>query len=551
MRSAGWACLSCLIFPTLPTLACGASGAGDANATLSPLPASDASADPGPIQGSPGGISLKTDASVRVVQGRQAKLTVAVGRTGTRADVDITVEGLPAGVTVAAAKALEAADSVELTFDTDAAVTHQGDTAKITLRGRSGSSFASTDADLLVAGAPGTLDETFGTHGVVHLGVFAGSAYSIAEVRGAVTAPNGAIDLLVELHRNADGNPSAGFVRLKPNGDLDPSLAGSGFYRPPFDSVFPYGLLLTSKGKLLEYGNAASAGSYELTLIQLTDAGALDPTFGNQGRAVFHFDPVSPGGVDEARDAQLMTIAGVEKLVTVGRTNNNTLLAQFMPDGTVDPSFNDGKPVNIPQGAANDVRRGLALAVRSDNTRLVSVLADTGSDPDANLRVFSFDGLGAPIATFGAGNSSSIAIAKTTQIGSQITTLTDGSILAAGMSSTHDLVLAHADSTGKPASAYDVAGFASAAFALAGIHALPNQRAIAAATAVPANGARIARYTQTGALDPNWGNAGVADVALYTDLSQAPPYPSRTITRLQADGRLLVASGGWIGRVWD
>jgi uncharacterized delta-60 repeat protein len=103
----------------------------------------------------------------------------------------------------------------------------------------------------------------------------------------------------------------AGLARFNPDGSVDRSFGESGRALTDVGLVTP---LLQPDGKIIAAGSTVAAGgSSDFTVVRLTAAGRVDPTFGRRGRVVTDFRPH-----DDATDAELLANG---KLVVAGYTS--------------------------------------------------------------------------------------------------------------------------------------------------------------------------------------------------------------------------------------
>jgi uncharacterized delta-60 repeat protein len=134
----------------------------------------------------------------------------------------------------------------------------------------------------------GGLDSSFGDGGWV---VVAG--FAIEEAEAAALAPDGRIVVAV---RGTDGHHA--LVRLRADGSPDPSFGADGVVRTASDSFMPATLAIQPNGRVL-----LSTDRLE----RYTEAGELDPTFGQGGVAVGdNFD----GTVLRQADGKVLTFGG-------------------------------------------------------------------------------------------------------------------------------------------------------------------------------------------------------------------------------------------------
>lgn len=208
--------------------------------------------------------------------------------------------------------------------------------------------------------AEGDLDSTFGVNGrtITAVSNSGGGAYGMA----------------------LDGNGRAVIVgssfkvaRLTTSGLLDTTFNSFGFNGPNLDgdSGSATDIAIQTDGSIVVAGTLNSS---DFVLYRFTSGGALDTSFGVNGRTVLDF-----GGI-EALEA--IGLQSDNKIIAVGRTNLNGgddfAIARFNANGSLDTTFGggDGKVVTNFAGADG----AYAIFVRSDDKFVVAGTANTLQD---------------------------------------------------------------------------------------------------------------------------------------------------------------------------
>ena len=336
-----------------------------------------------------------------------------------------------------------------------------------------------------VARADGMLDPGFGTSGRVVTafpGEFSGdTALSLAIL------PDGRVVAAGSTNVNL-ANTHMAVARYLTTGALDPSFGGDGRVVVPFpppppgpDSVAEaWATLPQPDGRVVLVGGAAVFMGSVFALARLNDDGSLDTTFGTGGRVTTTFPGISVG----AR-AGLLQPDG--RIVAVGLSSGAALVAaRYDGNGSLDPTFGSGGRLVVPLPGSFD----LADVVLQPDGKLV-VAGTMPSAPFlsrdfALVRLLangdldtSFSGDGVATADFGG-----------IETGSSVVVLGDGR-----------LVLAGSRGTELPNSVTDFA---------------------------------VARFLPDGALDTSFGAAGLALLD-----SGEPEYPAQIVEL--PNGNLLLA----------
>lgn len=186
-------------------------------------------------------------------------------------------------------------------------------------------------------------------------------------------------------------------------GQLDPTFNGVGFTRTGFGRANDTGNAVVSQGG----GKIVMAGAVgdHFGVARYNDDGSLDPTFGDAGKVITIF-----GGGKSIATA--VRIQGDGKIVVAGYTNNffdtAFAVARYNPDGSLDPTFDgDGKVTTLIRGTSD---RAFALAIQPDGKIVVAGEASTFPGdydfalvrymPDGSLDP-SFDGDGRLVSVIG------------------------------------------------------------------------------------------------------------------------------------------------------
>ena len=192
--------------------------------------------------------------------------------------------------------------------------------------------------------APGDLDPSFGRGGIVTATY---GLYSSAD--GLTAQPDGRLVLIGAS--SLPGSVDWLITRSTSTGAPDPTFDGDGVVTTDFNGGFDSARagLVQSDGRILVVGSAALNASNPVTptlaLARYLPNGTLDPTFGTGGKVTTR---VGPNSRDASYDVAL---TADNKIVTVGWTSTGGqavwLLARYLPDGTLDPTFGTGGLVQL------------------------------------------------------------------------------------------------------------------------------------------------------------------------------------------------------------
>jgi uncharacterized delta-60 repeat protein len=294
-------------------------------------------------------------ASSWVPQQGSVSIPFTIARTTATGALTVHVDGLPAGVT---------ADDVELDAATSdgelviAATTSAvlGATTPVMVELEAGTTALDTKSfAVMVSGAPGTVDTTWGDGGhrvlalpdpVVGLGTGNAAARAIAQYPATAGADAGKIVVAADLITSGTTSTSTkriAIARFDVDGTADASFGGGTGYvlLDPGDAVQlePAAVAIDSQGRIvvasLRFDSAAQCFN---NVMRVTAAGVKDPAFTT-------YDENPPGGFCGRTEG--MTILAGDKIEVVGFWNNPDtsqlpILIQLNADGSRDTTAFDG-----------------------------------------------------------------------------------------------------------------------------------------------------------------------------------------------------------------
>lgn len=270
---------------------------------------------------------------------RGALLAARMSATGVRDDAYGT-----AGIAVAPSGA-SAEIATGVVVDPDGSVVAAGFGAGLSLR-------RAVLAKLLADGTP---DPGFGTAGATRLA-------ELATARGIARTASGALVVAGDLPSPTSSRYTV--ARYTAAGALDTTFGTAGVFSDPVvagGNASPRALAQDAAGRLVVVGNAGTGSSFaDAGAIRLTAEGALDPTFGGDGRVVLDLGSV----FDELTD---VAVAPDGKLVAVGAALTS-LVVRLEDDGDLDPTF-DGDGIAAPALAGVLLDR---VAVQADGRIVVA-----------------------------------------------------------------------------------------------------------------------------------------------------------------------------------
>ena len=356
--------------------------------------------------------------------------------------------------------------------------------------------------------APGDLDPTFGTGGMVTTDLGGGS-----QANGAAVQSDGKV-VVAGVEFGSTGNGSFVVARYAANGSLDPSFGTGGKTTTAISkSSWAYGMALQPDGRIVAAGfSQINGGKQRFALVRYRTDGHLDTTFGSGGKALTTWGAGGEAlGVALAPDGKIVAAGW-----SVATGSEQFALARYKSNGHLDTSFGKAGRVSSVLGKTSAIQ---AVAVQADGKIVAAGYVTT---PTSNGGVFHFAVArylvnGSPDPSFGT-NGVTVSAVTGLDIARAVAIQPDGKIVVAGHRGApgSSFAVARYDTTGHPDPQFGTGGVAitdfgngSVAFAV-GVTSAGN--VIAAGFAYPPGQFRgnfaLASFTSTGVLDPSFGTGG-------------------------------------------
>jgi uncharacterized delta-60 repeat protein len=360
-------------------------------------------------------------------------------------------------------------------------------------------------------------------------------------------------------------------------GDLDPSFGTNGIVTTDFDTDFGFTtrifrILVEPNGRIVAAGIASSnlpGGAPTVAtgaLARYSRNGRLDPTFGRRvlrssrrGTLLFNFvadvDPLAGGsrifGLARQNDGKLIVVGeslapGGAQVFSAARLN--------MPDGSHDGNFGEGGFSQIDFASSLSFARD--VVIRDDGGCVVAGSA-LKQDTDQDFALAAFDQLGSLDFSFGELGKVITNLGSSNEIAFSIVVQPDNKIVVGGqfgnrIPAESKFALARYDATtGILDPTFGDNGMVKTDFGLGdtllGLAVQPNDgKIIAVGThSIPPFGpvnsrAALARYNTDGSLDPEFGNGG----KVLECLGPVNNCGRADCAALQPDGKIVVGGGG-------
>jgi uncharacterized delta-60 repeat protein len=227
----------------------------------------------------------------------------------------------------------------------------------------------------------GALDASFHGDGIVTLNVGTtqmDTAYAVCvQPDGKIVIAGSALMRVVGTNSQVSQNDFA-LVRLNADGSLDETFGDDGKVITDFGFGVDvaYALGLRSDGRIVLAGVATNGTDQDFALAQYQSDGALDRSFGDQGkvRTDFFADEDLIDSLTIQPDGKIL-VAGY---ATKSRVYNSAL-ARYSDDGSLDDSFHGNGKLTF-EVKGNDIARGVAL--QQDGRIVVGIYANHGMTPE-------------------------------------------------------------------------------------------------------------------------------------------------------------------------
>lgn len=241
-----------------------------------------------------------------------------------------------------------------------------------------------------MASTPGQLDTTFGTSGTVITSVNTGSTLVTGDetARAVVIQADGKI--IVAGSTNNGSNRDMALLRYNANGTLDTSFGVTGYVTTAIGPGDDYAsaVALQTDGRIVVAGSAFNGSNYDFALVRYLPNGTLDTSFNSTGKVTTAFDTSNDAPSDLAIQPDGKIIAAGN--MTSQFAGREFAMARYNTDGTMDTSFGVTGKVITRITDSNDYIR--AIALQTDGKIITAGHARVGSNDDVALSRHQMDG---------------------------------------------------------------------------------------------------------------------------------------------------------------
>jgi uncharacterized delta-60 repeat protein len=497
----------------------------------------------GAAPGTAPGFDITSGASISLIQGGAVDVDLTIARNGFDGPITTSVTGLPAGVAAAPLVVPAGATSAKLSLSSLPNAVQGTSKVTISASDSEGKLQRSAAASLLVRGAAGAADTTFGTAGRMSASI---GATGIA-VQGIATQADGKI-----VVTGASDNDLV-VVRVGVDGTLDTSYGAQGKVTADLRIGGVSGqdeaesIAVAPDGSTFVSGWTVNPASI-YALARFTPAGALDTSFNATGylTTVVTPPPLTPFVADFLANAVTVQADGKPvfcgEALEMGTGVHSIVVSRAKTNGALDDTFGDGQSGffyrHVFEGATPSDDTCAAVSTAPGDKLVV---AGTSSQGGKRFFVARLDKSGLPDTTFGNGGFAQIPFAADATAQS-VHVLPDGRVLVVGDSS-GNIVVARLDAAGAIDTAFGGTGKAMLDVGTPIVGTTARSvldgagRVVVMASVGNSGDFVVARVLDKGVIDPSFGTAGHIDgklgavgVAQSTRIAQAP------------DGRIVVAA---------
>lgn len=331
------------------------------------------------------------------------------------------------------------------------------------------------------------------------------------------------------------------------SGEVDRSFGTDGVVITAVSNYYDVArkILVQQDGRILVAGDITDGTSLRFAVTRYTTSGALDQTYGSNGKATVEITGGGPlGGAVLQPDGKIV-VAGC----AYNGTDNDIVLARFGTDGVLDETFGSGGLYRS-QGGTNEC--AYAVALQRDGRVVVAGFTENAIDGDLDFLLARYTTTGDLDTSFGTNGVVNTPLPSDQGVRRecQFTTLSvtsDDSVIAGGLatiayqtSAWTRLAIARYTSDGSLDTTFGTASLTADTYANWPLDmVLQNDGKIVVAATQYDPGAKreefcLIRFYQTGTVDFSFGSSGTALAPI------GDRYAAASALALQSDGKFVV-----------
>lgn len=260
----------------------------------------------------------------------------------------------------------------------------------------------------------GQLDANFGVEGVVR-----------TEFDNTTTYGDTALATAVDTGGRVVAAGEGGMARFLSDGSIDANFGVNGRVAPPF---YTRALALQNDGKIVVAGGTAEFNSTDLMVARYLPSGELDTSFDGDGVA-----QIDLGGLNEWATALLIEPSG--RIVIAGGAEEGIALARLLPSGQLDTAFS-GDGWLVKQVSHSDTAYGIARQPNGQilvvGTSLVSLVYNNINFDMSVMRINTNGSIDAAFGNSGLAYVNFLSSTYSRDQGRGIAVQADGKIVISG-----------------------------------------------------------------------------------------------------------------------
>ncbi len=392
----------------------------------------------------------------------------------------------------------------------------------------------------------GTLDNTFGTNGIVTTNF----AVAISYGNSIALQPDGKIIVAGAKTNTINGSHSDFAVaRYNSNGSLDNNFGTGG--KVTFDIAVnnddaALSAAIQNDGKIVVTGYTGGTGFSNFATLRFNSDGTLDNTFGTGGKVIMNFGGAyaSSGSITVLNNGKLLAAGNAN---VIGSTNPDFALARYNNDGSLDNTFGSGGKVTTDFTADSD-DQGYSAIIQSDSK---IVVAGYRYHAGADFALARYNTNGTLDNTFGTGGKVITVMGSYYDTGISAAIQSDGKIVIVSTNGTNgsnaDFVLIRYNSNGTLDNTFGFLGRITTSFG--GTNNFCKSLAIQSdgkfiVSGTSNNSFVLVRYNSDGSMDNTFGAGGIVNTSVGS-VSEG------FSLAIQTDGKIIAAGASGNNTIYD
>ncbi|GIX41281.1 MAG: hypothetical protein KatS3mg129_1014 [Leptospiraceae bacterium] len=259
---------------------------------------------------------------------------------------------------------------------------------KILVAGSYKSEHANHDIFIARYNSNGSIDNSFGTDGFVKTEISLASDF----VSKIILQTDGKI-LVLGSYFNGTDKTDIYIVRYNPDGSLDNTFGTNGIIKKNIGASYdePKGMVLQSDGKILVAGSYDNGSNYDIFIARYNSDGSYDNSFGTNGISTLAIVINNHNWMEDVvlqSDGKIL-MTGYIKL----GSDDKIFIARFNSDGSYDNSFGTNPSFNyITTNVGSSLEQASKITLQPDGKILIAGIYHNGSNYDIFIARYNSNG---------------------------------------------------------------------------------------------------------------------------------------------------------------